>query len=200
MTVSVGDVFRASVEFSMPSVQKAFNVLGLKCTAGSATDAQLLTAVDSWLVTAYAFLQGTINNQVDIVEAVVTRMAWNGTIWAVSEVLGTLTPVFGATGIGDMLPHATAGVVTFQTAVPKRRGRTFLPGFGEAEQAESDLVAGAQTALGNWANALTTVLLPGTANVYYAVLGNDGNARTAISYTVNSIVGSQRRRKPGVGV
>lgn len=200
MTVSVDDVFRVAVEFSMPAVQKAYNVIGLKCTAGSATDAQLMSAIDSWLVTAYAFLQGNISTDVDIVEYVVTRMVWSAGKWLVQEVMGSATPVFTATDGADMLPHATAGVVTFPTFVPRRKGKVFVPGLTEANQEASELVSGTLTALGNFANALTTVLLPGTANVYYAVIGDDGVARTAVSYVVNSIAGSQRRRKPGVGV
>lgn len=200
MAVSANDVFRVAVRWSLPDLVTAYNILGLLCTAGSATDAELLTAIDAWLVTAYAYLQTNISTLADIEEARVSRMAYAAGEWSVSEILGTEYPIFTSTDSAQMLPHAVSLVTTFPTAVPTRKGKVFLPGFTEDATNKSDVNLGLLPVIGNFATALTTVLLPGTATVWYAILGDDGVARLPTAYRVNTLSGTQRRRKPGVGI
>lgn len=200
MTVSVDDVFRVALEWSMPELTKAFNVLGFRCSSGSCTDGELLTALDALFVTALAYIAGNTYSTSDVEEGRVSKMEWVAGAWEVAQVLGVITPTFTPTDGTDMLPHAVAGVITLPTAHPRRRGRIFLPAMTEAQQDKSILESGAVTAFTNFANAITAVMTPGSANVSYAVLGSDGVARHATTYVVNSLVGSQRRRKPGIGV
>ena len=200
MTVSVGDVFRVAVKWSLPDLVTAYNILGLTCTAGSSTDAQFLTAIDSWLVTAFAFLQTSLSAQVDIDEARVQRMNWTGTAWEVAEVIGTLYPVFTATNGTDMLPHALSALVTLDTIVPKRKGKIFVPGICEDDMDNSDVDATLLAALASFASAITTVLLPGTATVWYTILGDDGGQRIPTNAAARPLASTQRRRKPGVGI
>lgn len=200
MTVSSGDIFRAALKYSMPDTQTAYNVLGFMCTAGSCTDTELLTALDSLLVTALAYIAGNIFSGVDVDEARVTGMVWTAGEWVVDRLVGSIVPTFTPTDANHMLPHAVAGVITLPTAHPRRRGRVFIPGLTENQQVASDLEPGAVTSLTSFASALTTVMTPGSANVSYHVLGSDGLARPATTYVVNSLVGSQRKRKPGIGV
>ncbi len=200
MTVSAGDIFRVALEWSLPDLVTAYNVLGLVNSTGTCTDAELLTAVDAWLVTALAFVQTTISDDVDVVEARVSRMLWSLGEWVVTEVLGTVFPVFTATDATDMLPHAVAGVITFPTIAPTRKGKVFLPGLTDNDAIASTLSAGALTALGNFATNISAPLLPGTAVLWYNILCNDGITRGALSYRVNALSGTQRRRKPGVGI
>lgn len=195
-----GDVYRVAAHFTMPEQVDAYNVLGLKVISGTCTDAELLTAGASWMTTAYAYLQGVMHNQVDLADARVTKVVWSAGAWITDQIVGTIFPTFTAADGTDMLPHAVAPYVTFETLAPKRKGKIKLLGFSEANQADSLVAAGAATAMGNFANAITTVLSPGTALVYYAVLGNDGTARTAISELVRGVVGSVRRRRPGIGI
>lgn len=200
MSVSAGDIFRVAVKYSLPDLVTAYNVLGLYCTAGSCTDAELLTAVDSWLTTAYAYLQSSLSDAIDIDEARVSKMLWVATEWVVQEIIGTVYPTFTSTDTQDMLPHAVAAVVTMPTIVPRRKGKIFVPGMTDSDADASTLASGMVTALGNFASGIQTVLLPGTANLWYYILCNDGTVRNAISATVGSLSGTQRRRKPGVGV
>lgn len=200
MAVGTGDTFRVAVKYSLPEVVTAYNILALVCTAGSATDAELLTAIDSWLVTAYAYLQTTLRATLDIDEARVTKVVWDVSEWVTQQVLGTVYPTFTATNANHMLPHASAGVVTLPTIDPVRKGKIFVPGICEDQQEQSVIDSGAVTALGNFANAIRTVLLPGTATVWYCVLGDDGNYRLSQAALVGGYLGSQRRRKPGVGI
>lgn len=200
MAVASGDKFRVQVKWSLPDLVTAYNILGLGCTAGTCTDAQLLTAIDSWLVTAYAYLQTSLQSGADIDEAQVNRVTWSGTEWLVSEVLGTLYPTFTATNGAQMLPHAVAAVVTMPTIVPRRKGKIFVPAICEDDCSASSLDPSIVTALGNFANAITTVLLPGSATVWYQILSNDGGGRVPVSYLIGALTGTQRRRKPGVGI
>lgn len=200
MTISSGDVLRVAQLFEGPEQVDAYNVLGLRCTAGTCTDAEVLAAISTWLNTAYGQIVNMISNQVTMSTGRVAKMAWSGTEWVVSNIIGTvLNPVtFNETT--DMLPHAIAAVPVFYTAKPTSRGRINIFGAGEAEQEDGLWNSTAVTLLTNFCGAIRTVLSPGSASLYYAVLGDDGVARTTTSATVNDVPGSQRRRKPGVGI
>lgn len=200
MTIAADDVIRVAVEYDMPESQKAFNVLGMKCISGTCTDLELLTALATYVNGAWATLAGSIHNQVELASCRVTKMSWQTTEWVVSAVLGSFIPSFTPTDANDMLPHAVSGVIVMPTVKPTSRGRINIPGIGEDRQADSLLTSAGATALANFAVAIRTAIAPGTASLYYAVLGNDGTARTSTSADVNGILGSQRRRKPGVGI
>ena len=200
MTVSANDVLRVAMHLITPEQVDAYNVIGLFCTAGTCTDAQLLAAVGCWLSTAYVFMQSHINDQVDLAEGRVAKMVWSGTEWITNEIIGTVLPNFTATNVDDMLPHAVSPYVTFDTLAPTRKGKVKLVGFAEDQQADSILTAQASTAIANFANALRTPIVAGAATLIYAILGDDGVARATTAATVRGIVGSQRQRKPGVGI
>jgi len=200
MAVAPGDIFRVVVGWDMPDEQLAANVLGLICSSGTGTDAQLLTAAASWVGTMYGTLASAVNQFVDLGETRIVKMSWTGTEWETSSVLGTFTPTFSATNIYEMLPHAVACTVTMPTANPRRKGKVKIPGFSEQMQDGSFIESSGITNLVNFATALIGGLVAGTAVMDYAVLGDDGTARLATGWIVRNILGSQRSRKPGVGV
>jgi hypothetical protein len=200
MAVEAGDKFRLTVEWLMPELTKAYNVLGMMCTAGSATDSELKSAADLWAVTAYGWLAAHISDEVDMGDFRLFEVQFSEGEWETVRVLDQWAATFTPTSGYDMLPHAVAGVVTFPTANPKRRGRVFIPGLTEIANVNSLVQASVLTGLGAFGNDLLTTMLPGTANVSYHVLGDDGVARAATGYSVNTLFGSQRRRKPGIGV
>lgn len=198
--INTGDLVRLIQSFSMPEEVIAQNVLAFRATAGESTDAQLLTAAATFMSTLYTNLVGIMHNQVSTSDCKVVKVVWSGGAWITDRVIGTFLPGVTGTDGTDMLPHAVAGVLTLPTAVPKRRGRVFLPGITEANQANSLWVAGAATAIGNFATTLRTGFTSGTADMRYAVLGNDGLNNTSTSFSVRGISGTQRKRKPGVGI
>jgi hypothetical protein len=200
VAVNADDHFRLALEWSMPELQSAYNILGLTCESGTSSDAAFLTSAASWVTTAFATVQGIIHNQVDIEAGIINQVTWSGTEWVVSRLIGTILPTFTATDANDMLPHAVAGVITFPTATPRKWGRVFVPGLSEVQQADSLLIAGAATALANLGTALMTAFTPGSASCRYAVLGKGGNVDLPTALQVNGLVGSQDRRKPGVGI
>lgn len=198
--VVFGDKLRLALEFEMPEEQKAMNILGLSMTSGTATDAQFLTAAATFITTCYATLQGVIHNQVDINDGIINTVVWSGTAWVVDRLIGTILPTFSPTDAADMLPHACAAVVTMPTILPKKRGRIFLPGFSEVQQSDSLWVAGAATAMANFATAIRAGFTAGTGLVQYVVLGKAGGSNGTTGFDVGGVVGSQRRRKPGIGM
>lgn len=200
MAVAPGDIFRIAQHITMPEQVDAYNVVALLNGVGTCTDAQLLTNVAAWLSAAYVYLQAQIHDQVDLAEGRVARMAWSGTEWIVSEIIGTILPAFTATNADEMLPHAVAPYVTFDTLAPTRKGKVKLMGFAEDQQSDSILVAGAATQMALFGAQMRTVVASGTALLDYCILGDDGTARVTTAAIVRGIVGSQRQRRPGVGI
>lgn len=200
MTISSGETFRAVVTLDMPESQIAQIVLGLLCESGSCTDAQLLTAAATWLQSAFDRLDTIVHDQVDIQDCVISEVAWSVTYWEVQRLIGTCFPTFAPTNTGEMLPHACSAVITMPTVKPKKRGRINIPGLAEDQQSDSLLVVGAATALANFGNDIKTAFAPGSASMLYVILGQGGTVNGADSVAVNGIIGSQRRRKPGVGI
>lgn len=200
MTISVDDVLRLTLDYDMPEQVEANNVIGLLCTSGSCTDAQFLTAAATWVNAILATIVGAVHNQVDCQSGRVTKMIWTGAAWEVDLIIGTILPTWSPTSAVDMLPHAVSPYVTLETLAPRRKGKVKLLGFAEDTQADSILTAAAATAMGNFITALRTAFTPGSASISYAVLGDDGNARLSTAGLVRGIVGSQRQRRPGVGI
>lgn len=197
---TVGDVYRVANHFTMPEQVDAYNIFGLKQTAGTCTDVELVAAIGPWVEAAYAWLLSYIHSTVELQDTRISKMVWSGTEWIVQSILGTIFPTATFTGAGDMLPHAVSPYITFETAAPKRKGKVKLTGFTEFQQADSILTGAASTAMASFASSLRTVLTPGSGQLYYAILCDDGTARTTTAALVRGIVGSQRQRKPGVGI
>lgn len=200
MSIDAGDLFRIAQHITMPEQVDAYNVLGVRCESGTCTEAEFLTAAATWVTGLYANLQGVIHNQVDLAEGTLNQVVWSVDAWVVDRLIGTILPSFTPTDANDMLPHAVAGVISFPTDIPRKFGRVFIPGLSEVQQADSLLVSGAATALANFATALRTAFTAGSASFLYRVLGQGGLFDDTTGFSVNGLVGSQRKRKPGVGI
>jgi len=197
---SADDVYRAAVHITLPEQVDAYNILGLKCIAGSCTDAEFLAAAATYIQNVYATVDDVLQQNVDLAETTITKVVFSVDKWIVDALVGTFLPTFTATETGDMLPHIMAMVLTLPTAIPKKRGRVFIPGLSEEHQDDSLLDSTAATALGNFGTTLRSGFTAGGASFNYHVLGNDGLATYPTSFVVNGIMGSNRRRKPGVGI
>ena len=204
MGVVDGDVIKAAVEFVLYDGTIAQNVYYF--IAKFATEQALtlvLNAVQQYAEDILAAVAAYIDSQVDTNPMEVSKIDWDpGTgKWITAESYGVRTPAFTPTGAGDRLPNQMAAVITANTPRPKSRGRKFLPGFVETAAIGGDLITAALTALTTALNhyiadetvADTDVLSPGVprAGVNEFLEFTNGE--------VNSIMGTQRRRKPGVG-
>lgn len=128
------------------------------------------------------------------------------------EFLGTAAAVAGASA-GDLLPPQTALVVTLRTALagPRFRGRSYLPGFTEADNAALGSASPAcATAAASFVNALAAAMQ--ARNIRMAVVSRPlvdpvtgavtrpGAVTQVVSALVrNNVWDTQRRRAvPGI--
>jgi len=121
--------------------------------------------------------------------------------WVINALIGTGLPDYAHTNADDPFPNQIAAVLVGNTARPKSRGRKFLPSFGETTALQGDLTGAAIT---NLTTALNHYLADETVSgdsVLVPGVWRDG-VETWLQFTdgvVNSVLGTQRRRKPGVG-
>lgn len=204
MAISNGDVLKAFLEIVLADgtiVQNVYHwIADFSTTQGAIVvgdAAQLYIEDIMGALTTYLLDDFTIN------PSYLHKVAWDpvGSKWAIEELIGVFTPDFAHTANTDVFPNQVAPVIVANTARPKSRGRKFFSAFAENSALGSELIGAAITALGVSLNhyladetvAGDNVLVPGvpreSADVFLPF--TDG--------LVNSILGTQRRRKPGVG-
>lgn len=203
MTVAPGDILQVVQTINMPDLVKAQNVFTfIAGGTGTATDPVITATIEVFLENFYDELAGRISSAVSLAEATINAMSYDITDgWLVDRNVGTAEPsvTFGATG--DMLPHASAAVITAPTAVPKRRSRKSIAGCVEAEVDNSEITTTLLTALAlaaiEW---ITDTPVTGGIILISSLLSDLGITIPLVAATVPDVVGSQRRRKPGVGI
>jgi len=203
MTISPGDILSVVQSISMPDTVIAQNVFHFIASGTSTvTDAVATATVEVFLENFYDELAGRISSAVSLFEANINVMEFTiGVGWEVVRNVGTANPsvTFGATG--DMLPHASAAVITADTSIPKRGSRKSIPGCAEAEVDNSEVTSTLLSALAlaaiEW---LTDTPLSATLDLVSSTLSNLGITIPLTAVTVPDVIGSQRRRKPGIGI
>lgn len=104
------------------------------------------------------------------------------------------------TGTDDALPRQCAAVI-IGTVPGRRRGKKFIAGIIESAQSDGQLDGACLAALEGSANAYQdpTIDVP-AANWQSGVCAPDGTSFAAFNgHRVDQIIGTQRRRKQGVG-
>lgn len=204
MSVVDGDILRVSTNFELGDGTQYQNVWHMtRDGTDPFSDAAHVVEIGSWMAAIYATIVAQVKD--DVVEQLsfVDRIEFNEITdqWAVVENIGTFTPGFTPTGNGESIPYMSAPYVLFKTDRPRTVGKKFLFPYIESQQAETILGAAAVTAM----------VAFGAAVLAGRVIGGDvtmtmGVVRTGVqSYfnflvaVVNDIIGSQRRRRPGVG-
>ena len=204
MAISDGEIVKAVIEFALADgslVQNVFHFLANFVTDQTKVD--VLAAVEGYIEDFYNAVSTYLADDFTVGDVTVDKIAWNATeeLWEVTSNIGTASPTITHTNTDDPFPNQIAPVLIAHTIRPKSRGRKFLMGFVDTAANGSSLVSGALTAL---ANALAVYLadeVVTTGNVL-----SPGVPRTNVNTflelstgAVNSVVGTQRRRKPGVG-
>lgn len=203
MTVSPGDILQVVQNIDMPDLVKAQNVFTfIAGGTGTATDGVITATLEGFLENFYDELAGRISGAVSLAEAVISVMEYDiDDGWLVSRNVGTAEPSVTFSASGDMLPHAVAAVITAPTAVPKRRSRKSIPGCVEEEIDDSEVTTTLLTALAlaaiEW---LTDTPVTGGIILISSLLSSLGITIPLVSATVPNVIGSQRRRKPGIGI
>lgn len=204
MTVQTGEVLKAVVEFILANgtiIQNIYHFFTGFVTPQD--DDDVVDAIVDYAEEVYASLLSDMSATMTSLPMTVHVVVWDGVEgkWVTDRLVGIDTPIIVGTGTADLLPNQNSAVVIADTARPKSRGRKFFPPFEDTSAVGSEWGAGVIT---NLALALTQYLMDQVVTP-----GNDlnpGVPRTGVneylpfqSGMVNSVVGSQRRRKLGLG-
>lgn len=195
------DIWRATAQFSMPQATIAQWVWHYQqVDAGDPSPAEIGAATESVLAAAWAELE---TNIVPGVVGDTLELALFDPVNAEFNTLRTeLIDQLTGSATAEMLPHQDAPVVKFFTAVGRSVGKKFIFGFSEGAQFESIVVPGALQNMIDFALAFDNAILPGGIRF---VPGNFNLAtQTFRNWTqtvaANSIIGTQDRRRPGIGI
>lgn len=203
MAVQPGDVLKLTAEFLLGDGTIAQNVYYLRAVlVAQIADALAISTLKTWLEAGQSFVMGAMSSAGQCNPATVDVIAWDGAKWSVTQHVGIFTPNNTPTNNLEQLPNQVAPFASFNTNRPKSNGRKFLPGYCEDQSAGSYLTAAALAALVSYAAAVLANATIGPLDYFVP-----GVPRTAVNLfldfavaVVTNVVGTQRRRRPGVGI
>ena len=168
-------------------ISDAAHVAGIKAKVETAY-ADLVTAIPSGIVEQLCF---------------VDRIEYNEVLdeWRVVENIGTFTPTFATAAGTEGLPFQCAPFIYFKTTRPRTVGKKFLFPFLETMQNETILEpAAVATLVAYGVELLVDIVLGGDATLAIGVPRTGVNSwYNFLVAVVSDVLGTQRRRKPGVG-
>lgn len=106
----------------------------------------------------------------------------------------------GTSATGDTLPYQNAAVLVGKTSKKRTFGRKFIPAILENDQTDSLLGSPMMTVLTTLAAAYLAVFTSGATSLTPAVWSKTLQLIPFTGAVVDNIIGSQRRRKPNVGI
>lgn len=196
------DIVRTTIGFTLADGSICQNIFHHYYTGITGiADSTAISALDTWATAMYDELAGQIKSDVVSNLCFVDLVAFVVDQWEVSRNVGTFVMTFTPTNVNDALPNTDSAFVTFKTLRPRTVGRKFLIPFAEDQQAGSFLEAGAVTALVAWADDAVNDIYLGPVNDLHPGVVRTG-VDSFLEFTVaivTNILGSQRRRRPGVG-
>lgn len=171
--------------------------------AGNIADAVFMTAVEVEMSDLFTTIQAYIPNTCEPVSISADLVIFTGgklnKVYTVGEVPWTTWA--GGTGSGDALPQGCAAITNFSTATPGVVGRKYLGPLTETANENGILASAFQTALAAFVAELIDGFIMSTNQMTPIVMSTKmAMAIPLVEGIVKSIVGYQRRRKPGVGV
>lgn len=204
MTVSDGTVIRTVANLLFPDNSIAQMVFWfLSDFTTDQQDNDVANQVEEYVENILAQIAGIISSGLVCDLSEVNEMVWNAVdnVWETYRLIGIYTPGTTFTGSGDALPRQTAATMTGNTGRPKTRGRKFFPGWVESSNVDGVVQSAQLTAL---AGALAQYLADETISAGNDLLVGVGSEVTGQFHeftdgSANSIFGTQRRRKQGVG-
>lgn len=204
MAVVDGDVLRVTVNFELGDGTQYQNIYHYtRDGTDPYSDAVHVAAIETDIAAAYDELVAIVKNDITEQLCLVDRVEFNEIVdeWRVVENIGTFTPTWAPLGTSDSVPFQSSPYVVFKTQRPKSVGKKFLFPLAEVQQAGTIMIAGAVTAITAYAaQILATINLGGDATLSSVIV------RTGIQTVlpllvavINDVMGSQKRRRPGVG-
>ncbi len=205
MSVNDGDILKAVLEFVLADgtiIQNIVHWVAEFVTPQSEVD--VLSAAKQYGEDLYGDIDTWVDQNVVVNPMTLHEIMWDPSegLWVVDRLIGITTPAITFAGATDPLPHQCSAVLVGNTARPKSRGRKFLAPFLDSAASGPDWISTVLTALGLVLNHYLADEVVTASNDL-----SPGVPRTAADEflkfgtgIVNSIVGTQRRRKPGVGM
>lgn len=204
MAVLDGDILRVSCNFELGDGTQYQNIFHMiRDGTDAVSDSVHMANIESRIESIYATIVSQVLDDVVARLSFVDRIEFNEITdqWEVVENIGTFTPSFSPVNSGDGLPYQSAPYITFKTQRPKSVGKKFLFPFAESEQNETILVGGAITAMVAYGvQVLLGISLGGDATLTMGIVRT--GIQTFLNFlvaVVNDVIGSQKRRRPGVG-
>lgn len=202
MAIEVGDVLRVTANFILfPGIQYQNVYHYLYDGIPVVDDQNAVDAIETALDLAYDELVGLVSPDTDVDLSSVDKVEFLEGEWTVTENIGTFTPTLTAVGTGNTLPYQSSPFVTFKTSRPKSVGRKFLFPMTEPQQDSTIIIPAAVTALVAYAAVILDDITVELINLLHP-----GIVRTGVDdflvFTVGvvtNVLGSQKRRRPGVG-
>lgn len=202
MAVVDQDFLRVSCNFELGNGTQYQNIYTLvRDGSDPYSDQDHVDGIETWVEAIYAELVGQVKS--DTVEQLsfVDKIAWSGTQWLVTENIGTFTPTFAPTNVAPTVPHVASPFIIFKTARPRSVGKKFLFPFSEDQQDDTVLTGTAVTQMtAAAAVVLTPIALGGDATLTAGIVRVTEETWLVFDVAVvNDVIGSQKRRRPGVG-
>jgi hypothetical protein len=204
MSVNDGEVVKAVVSILLDDGTITNNVFHWIANLSAEVDnATVLAAVAAYLDDTWENLESILNVGIVFQPYYMSRVKWDDLEgkWLMQELIGSAASTVTPTNSDAVSPNQIAGTVRATTARPKSYGRKFIPGISQNQMSGSELVSGAVIAL----TAFMYFWLDDITLGGYGTL-SPGVPRTAanqflqfVTGEANAIVGTQRKRKPGVG-
>lgn len=204
MSVVDQDILRVSMNFELADgtqYQNIYHCIRDGVDVYSVQDH--LDAINAKMTAAYGDIKTMVSSGITEQLCFVDRVEFNEIVdeWRVVENIGTFTPVWAPTGGIDGVPYQCSPYIYFKTLRPRTVGKKFLFPPDEDVQDDGILTGGALTLIAQMATEiLSGIVLGGDATLTFGV------PRTGVSSwynflvaVVQDVLGTQRRRKPGVG-
>lgn len=201
MTVNAGDIIRVTFNMVGPSAQVAQNVYHYIASAGvSDSDNNAITAIRDTLDAAHTALNTFVSSNWTYADYTFSKSTDGGATF--DDFGNTPSLATDPSSVDDPFPSGAAPVVLFNGSGTGRQGRKFLAGFRETAAADDVLNGAAVAALANYAANVVVqrAVAGGTLNPGWLRRNPLGFTQYTGTFGVNTIVGYQRRRKPGVGI
>lgn len=204
MAIVDQDILRVSANFELGDGTQYQNIWHcIRDGTDVYTDQQHIDAIELKLEAAYADIASMVPTDVTEQLCFVDRVAFDAveSDWRVVENIGTFTPSFSPAAGTEGLPFQSSAYIYFKTIRPRTVGKKYLFPFLETFQTDTILSAGAVTDVAAMATEiLTAIVLGGDATLTFGVPRTGVNSwYNFLVAVVSDVLGSQRRRKPGVG-
>lgn len=121
---------------------------------------------------------------------------WSGTNWVLEN---NFPFVHNGSVAGDILPYQNAPVILGKVPARRGMGRKFLAGVPEANQTDSTVSSALLDALVSFAATYVVQIIDGALTLTPGVFDKNHLFHAFGNAVVDAVIGTQRRRKIGVG-